>query len=68
MDDCSKVIELEPNLAYIYFNRGRANGNLGNFKAAIDDFSWEIEDNPYNTVAIENKEKAEYFYKKRSEN
>ncbi|MCU7858980.1 MAG: tetratricopeptide repeat protein [Candidatus Thiodiazotropha sp. (ex Lucinoma kastoroae)] len=41
-----KAINVNPNDAYIYFNRGAAKLNLGDFDGAIADFTKTIELNP----------------------
>lgn len=48
IEECSKAIELDPNLATVYFNRGFAYRELGNRAEAIADFEKFITltDNP----------------------
>ena len=37
--DFNKAIELNPNYADAYYNRGNAKGNLKDYKGAIADFN-----------------------------
>jgi len=43
MDDFNKALELDPNLAQAYYNRGRAYQALGDREKAIADFQKVLE-------------------------
>ena len=51
----SKIIELNPNNAIVYGNRGIAHGRNGDYTLAISDFSKAIEINPSDAVAYSNR-------------
>ena len=53
--DISKAIELNPNLAEAYNNRGLAYNNLGKYNEAIIDLDKAIELNPKLTAAYDNR-------------
>jgi hypothetical protein len=46
IDDCSRVIEIEPDYIYAYINRGNAYRRLGKYKQAFEDYGRAIEIRP----------------------
>ena len=46
IQDYNKIIELKPDNADVYFNRGRVKARIGQFNAAIKDFNKAIELKP----------------------
>ncbi|GHT38050.1 hypothetical protein AGMMS49965_00260 [Bacteroidia bacterium] len=54
--DClNKAIEIDPNFAPAYYNRGGAKGDLGRNEEAIEDFNKAIEINPNYANAYNNR-------------
>ena len=64
IDALNKAIEIDPNCAGAYFNRGLAYGKLGRSEKAIEDFSEAIKLNPNYAYAYYNRAAA-YFYLKK---
>jgi len=58
IEDCNKAIELNPNGADAYNNRGVAYCFLGHYKRAIEDFNKTMELNPNFIMAYSNRELA----------
>ena len=46
MEDYDKAIELDPNDAAAYYNRGDFYSNLGQYERAIEDYDKAIQLNP----------------------
>ena len=55
IEDYNKAIELDPNLAGVYYNRGNAYFYLKQYEKAIEDFDKAIELNPNNAYAYNNR-------------
>lgn len=55
IEEYTKAIELEPDLAPAYSNRGTVYEELGQYKKAIEDFTKAIELNPDNAFAYCNR-------------
>ncbi|MBU1013598.1 MAG: tetratricopeptide repeat protein [Bacteroidetes bacterium] len=49
LNDYKKVLRLDPNFAYAYYNSGYVNCIMGDYKNAVDDFTYAIQRN--NTFA-----------------
>jgi tetratricopeptide (TPR) repeat protein len=45
LKDYNKVLDLDPDFSFAYYNRGYINGILGDYKNAIDDFTFAIQKN-----------------------
>ena len=58
IEDYTKAIELKPDLAIAYNNRGNAYKGKGEFDVAIQDFNKAIELNPQFTIAYNNRGNA----------
>ena len=54
IDDLNRAIELDPNLATAYLNRGAAYNSLGQYERAIDDLARAIKLDPRNAGAHTN--------------
>ncbi|WP_418214976.1 tetratricopeptide repeat protein [Brachyspira murdochii] len=63
--DYDKAIELKPNMAYLYNDRGWVKKNAGLYKEALKDYKKALELEPNNEYAIENMKslKKEYGLK-----
>ena len=55
IENYNKAIEMQPDIDYLYFNRGNAKFGLKNFKGAMLD---------YNQTIIHNGEYAEAYYQR----
>lgn len=55
MNDYSKVIELDPNFPYAYYNRGYINCLMADYKNAVDDFTFAIQKNSSFSEAFYNR-------------
>ena len=53
--ELDKAIELDPNLAEAYNNRGRAYSELGQYEQALTEYNKAIRLNPNNAVAYYNR-------------
>ena len=60
IDRYDRAIELNPNYATVYNNRGTAKGALGDYQGAIADFSEVIELNPQLAEAYYNRGRAQH--------
>ena len=60
IEDCSKAIELNPENAIAYYNRGGAKLRQENYRGAIEDYSKVIELNPEFVIAYYNRGNARY--------
>jgi len=66
IDALNKAVEMDPNCAEAYFNRGLAYGKLGRHEKAIEDFSEAIKLNPNYADAYYNRAAAYFYLKKYS--
>ena len=55
ISDCTKAIEINPNLEVAYYNRGNAYRDQGNIQQAISDYNKVIEINPKFEKAYNNR-------------
>ena len=60
IQDYNKAIELNPNFALAYYNRGLAKHKLGEHKEAIQDYNKAIEIDPNLGLAYLNRGVAKY--------
>lgn len=60
IDDYNKAIEVEPNYALIYNNRGLAHYNKGDYDKAIADFNQALQIDPNYADAYRNRGRAYY--------
>ena len=58
MDICSRALNLYPENSYIFFIRGNANCDLGDYRAGIIDYDKAIEINPRYSYAYNNRGNA----------
>ncbi len=58
IQDYNKAIELDPNLALVYYIRGFAKNGLGDQRGAIQDYNKAIELNPNYALAYRNRGSA----------
>ncbi|MGB3459922.1 MAG: tetratricopeptide repeat protein [Halobacteriota archaeon] len=61
IEDYNKTIELDPNYAYAYYNRGNAYSDLMQYERAIEDYNKTIELDPNYTHAYNNRGNAYYY-------
>lgn len=61
IEDYTKAIEINPNYANAYYNRGIAKKNLEDYYGAIADFSEAIELDPDDAAAYYNRGFAKYY-------
>ena len=61
IQDYNKAIELDPDLAMAYNNRGKAKISLGDNRGAIQDLNKMIELNPYDAKAYNNRGTCKYI-------
>ena len=61
ISDYNKAIEVNSRDAQVYYNRGNAYGDKGQYDLAISDWSKAIEINPRYTKAYSNRGLAYYF-------
>lgn len=55
LKDYSKVLTLDPNFVYAYYNRGYVNSIMGDYKNAVDDFTFAIQRNNNFSEAFYNR-------------
>ena len=67
IEECNKAIELDPNYALAYFNRGAAYINKGQYDLAIADCNKAIELDPNNAKAYANRAYAYKLQGKKAE-
>ena len=65
MEDCNRAIELDPNYALVYYNRGVSYAEQGEYDRAIEDYDRAIELDPndpgaYSSRAASYTEQGEY--------
>ena len=63
IDDWSKAIEINPEFAAAYNNRGYAKYNLNDYQGAIADYDKAIENNPQDEIVYLNRGVAKYNLK-----
>tara|TARA_Y100001954_G_C15583480_1_gene489575 strand:- start:136 stop:729 length:594 start_codon:yes stop_codon:yes gene_type:complete len=63
LSDLSKAIELKPNYALAYYNRGLVKTRLNDFNGAIDDYSKAIEINPKDEEYFSNRGLVKLYLK-----
>ena len=58
IEDYDRAIELDPNVAAAYYNRGHSYSDLGQYQRAIEDFDKAIELDPNYAEARTHRERA----------